>query len=91
MFVWVSLQPFLAISDFFDSYHAIATLCNLKNIGNLEFLAISLSKMVEIAHFGGHFLGQKIAFLAFLVTLELFWTILERRIAIFRFFRSPKT
>ena len=55
------LNPFLAILDFFDSYHALATLCKLENLGNLAFLAIFVSKMVEIAHFGGHFLGQKIA------------------------------
>ena len=55
------LNPFLAILDFFDSYHALATLCKLENLGNLAFLAIFVSKMVEIAYFGGHFLGQKIA------------------------------
>ena len=34
------LKPFLAILDFFDSYHALATLCKLENLGNLAFLAI---------------------------------------------------
>ena len=74
------LSPFLAILDFFDSYHALATLCKLENLGNLTFSAIFGSKMVEIAYFGGHFLGQKIAlnraisvgisiFLGFLITL----------------------
>ena len=68
------LNPFLVISDFFDSYHAIATLCKLKNLGNLAFLAIFLSKMVEIAHFGGHFLGQKIALnRAISVGISIFW------------------
>ena len=46
------LNPFLAILDFFDSYHALATLCKLKNLGSLAFLAIFLSKMVEIAYSG---------------------------------------
>ena len=55
------LNPFLAVLDFFDSYDALATLYKLENLGNLAFLAIFVSKMVEIAHFGGHFLGQKIA------------------------------
>ena len=66
--------PFLAILDFFDFYHALATLCKLKNLGNLAFLAIFLSKMVEIAHFGGHFLGQKIALnRAISVGISIFW------------------
>ena len=55
------LNLFLLILDFRDSYHALATLGNLENLGNLAFLVIFGSKMVEIAHFGGHFLGQKIA------------------------------
>ena len=55
------LNSFLPILDFVGSYHALATLCNLENLGNLAFLVISGSKIVEIAHFGGHFLGQKIA------------------------------
>merc|ERR1711994_813620 len=74
------LHPFLAILDFFDSYHALATLCKLENLGNLAFLAIFVSKMVEIAHFGGSFFGSKnrskssyiggnFKFLGFLVTL----------------------
>ena len=74
------LNPFLAILDFFDSYHALATLCKLENLGNLAFLAIFVSKMVEIAHFGGPFFGTKnrskssyigrnFDFLVFLVTL----------------------
>ena len=68
------LNPFLAILDFFDSYHALATLCKLENLGNLAFLAIFVSKMVEIAHFGGHFLGQKIALnRAISVGISIFW------------------
>ena len=31
------LHPFLAILDFFDSYHALATLCKLENHRNLAF------------------------------------------------------
>ena len=68
------LKPFSAILDFFDFYHALATLCKLKNLGNLAFLAIFVSKMVEIAHFGGHFLGQKIALnRAISVGISSFW------------------
>ena len=32
------LNPFLAILDFFDSYHALATLCKLKNLEKVAFL-----------------------------------------------------
>ena len=71
------LNPFFVILDFFDSYHALTTLCKLENLGNLAFLAIFVSKMVEIAHFGGHFLGQKIALNRVISvgisTFELFW------------------
>ena len=68
------LNPFLAILDFFDSYDALTALCKLENLGNLAFLAIFLSKIVEIAHFGGHFLGQKIALnRAILVGISIFW------------------
>ena len=34
------LRPFLAILDFFDSYHALTTFCKLENLGNLAYLAI---------------------------------------------------
>merc|ERR1711994_629461 len=74
------LNPFLVILDFFDSYHALATLFKLENLGNLAFLAIFMSKIVEIAHFGGSFfwsknhskssyIGRNFEFLAFLVAL----------------------
>ena len=53
------LKPFLAILDFFDSYHALATLYKLENLGNLTFLSIFVSKMVEIAHFGVIFWVKK--------------------------------
>merc|ERR1711994_274555 len=46
-------------TNFFDPYHALATLCKLENLGNLEFLAIFVSKMVKIAHFEGSFFGSK--------------------------------
>ena len=61
MIVSELLNPFFTISVFFDSHHALATLCKLENPGNSAFLGIFGSKMVEIAHFGGHFLGQKMA------------------------------
>ena len=61
MIVSGCLKTFLAILDFFDSYHALAMLCKLKNLENLAFLAIFVSKMVEIAHLGGQFFGRKIA------------------------------
>ena len=68
------LNPFLAILDFFILYHALVTLCKLENLGNLTFLAIFVSKMVEIAHFGGHFFGQKIALnRAISVGISIFW------------------
>ena len=68
------LNPFLAILDFFDSYHALATLCKLENLGNLAFLAISLSKMVRLAHFVRHFCGQEIAInRAIKVEISSFW------------------
>ena len=35
-----SLEPFSAILDFFDFSHALATLCKLKNLEKLTFLAI---------------------------------------------------
>ena len=80
MIVSELLNLLLAIFNFSDPYHALATLCKLENIQNLVFLAIFLSKMVEIAHFGGSFFGSKnrskssyigrnFKFLAFLVTL----------------------
>ena len=52
------LNLFLAILYFFDSYHALATLCKLENLGNLAFLAIFAPKLHIL---GGHSLGQKIA------------------------------
>ena len=77
MTVFGLLNPFLAILDFFDSYHALATLCKLGNLGNLAFLAIFVPKKVEIAHFGGHFFGQKIALnRAISVGISIFWLFL---------------
>ena len=68
------LNPFLAILDFLVSYHAIATLCKLENLGNLAFFAIFLSKMVENTHFGGDSLGQKIALnRAISIGISSFW------------------
>ena len=70
--------PFSAILDFFDFYHAIATLSKLKNLENLAFLAIFLSKMVEIAHFGVHFLGQENALnRAIFAGISSFWLFCE--------------
>ena len=37
MIVSWCLNTFLAILDFFDSYHTLATLCKLENLGNLAF------------------------------------------------------
>ena len=38
MTVFGLLNPFLAILDFFDSYHALVTLCKLKNLEKVAFL-----------------------------------------------------
>ena len=74
MMVFGLLIRSFAILDFLGAYHALATLCKLENLGDLAFLAIFVSKMVEIAHFGGHFLGQKIALnRAISVGISSFW------------------
>ena len=77
------LNPFLAILDFFDSYHALATLCKLKNLENSAFLAIFGVKNGRNWTFWGSFfwsknrcksshIGRKIDFLDFLNTLGYF-------------------
>ena len=74
------LKPFLAILDFFDSYHALATLCKLENLGNLAFFGNFCVKNGRNCIFWGSFFGSKnrskssyigrnFDFLAFLVTL----------------------
>ena len=68
------LNPFSTILDFHDPYDALATLYKLESHGYLEFLAIFVSKMAEIAHFGGSFLCQGIALnRAILTGISSFW------------------
>ena len=51
MIVSWCLNTFLAILDFFNSYHTLVILCKLQNLGFLAFLAI----FDEIAKFQRHF------------------------------------
>ena len=97
------LNPFSAILDFFDSYHALATPCNIGNIGNLAIFGNFSVKNGRNCIFGGSFFGSKnrskssniglnFDFLAFLVTLGKFWTIQKKNffLRFFIFFLKPK-
>ena len=98
-----SLKTFLSILDFFDPYHALITPCKMGNIGNLSIFRNFSVNIGRNCIFGGSFFGSKnrskssniglnFDFLAFLVTLGKFWTILKKRffLRIFEFFLEPK-
>ena len=69
------LNPFLAILDFFDSYHALATLCKLENLGNLAFLAIFDNFWCKLVILAISKFGRKMAEnRPILVQKSIFWT-----------------
>lgn len=73
------LNPFLANLDFFDSSHALASICKLEDFGYLAILAILGSRIVEVAHFRviswvkdrskSSYIGRNFEFSSFLVSL----------------------
>ena len=78
MIVSGCLKTFLVILDFFGSDRALATLCKLENLEIWQCLPIFcnfLSKIGEIAHFGGQFFGRKIDLnRPISVGKSIFWT-----------------
>ena len=97
------LHPFLTILDYLDSYHALATLYKLENLGNLAFFGNFCVKNGRNCTFQGpkigsknrsksSYIGQNFKFLTFLVTLGQFWTILKKKkfLRFFDFFFKPK-
>ena len=69
------LSTFLAILDFFDSYHALATLCKLKNLEKLAFLAIFGNSLCKLVILAISKYGRKMALnRPILVQKSIFWT-----------------
>merc|ERR1711994_124758 len=69
------LKPFSAILDFFDFYHALTTLCKLKNLEELAFLAIFGNFWCKLVILAISKFGRKTAENGpILVQKSIFWT-----------------